>query len=81
MFLRKDTRVHVRLVKSISMHREQRVYARRSDRRKHFAHARIICLGALSLEDDAIYRNRPRRDCLVRRTSMNERVTAPLVSL
>lgn len=80
MFLRKDTRVRVCRFKSISMHREQRVYTRQSDRGKYFAHARIIRLGALSSEDDAIYRNRPRRDCLVRRMSMNERVATPLVS-
>lgn len=40
----------------------------RSDRGEHFAHACIIRLGALSSEDDdVIYRNRPRRDCSVRR--------------
>jgi len=79
MFLRKE-RVRVRLFKSISTHREQRVYARQSDRGKHFAHARIIRLGALSSEDDAIYRNRPRRDCSMGRTSMNELIATPFVS-
>jgi len=35
-------------------------------------HARIIHPGALSSADDAIYRNRPRRDSAPECTSMNE---------
>lgn len=82
MFLRKDTRVRVRPFKLISMHREQHVYARTIRSRQALctrAHYPSWCI--VFGKRNVIYCNRPRRDCLVRRTSMNERFSTPFVSL
>jgi len=68
--LSRDAPTQRRACVSVSPSQSACINVRITDRsdRKHFAHASIIRLGALSSEDDdVIYRNRPRRDCSVRR--------------
>jgi len=61
------------------MHGRRRARYTLDDPANGFArHARIIHLGALSSADDAIYRNRPRRDSMPECASMNERAAPRL---